>query len=90
MIKKVFTYVFIIGAFVLLIGIILEAGNKIVRTEKIELAGKTDNPTFTDKAKPVVINSGESVFRQLTNNIKYPISILMLQVIIILFASKLF
>ncbi|MCK9411480.1 MAG: cation:proton antiporter [Prolixibacteraceae bacterium] len=90
MIKKVATYIIIIGAFVLLIGFILEAGNKIVRTNKIELVRKTDNSTFTDKAKPVVINSDESVFRQLTNNIKYPISILMLQVIIILFASKLF
>ena len=90
MIKKVDTYIVIIGAFVLLIGVILEAGNKLIRTDKIELSRKTDNSTFTDKAKPVVINSNESVFRQLTNNIKYPISILMLQVIIILFASKLF
>ncbi len=90
MIKKVATYIIIIGAFVLLIGVILEAGNKLIRRDKIELSRKTDISTFTDKAKPVVINSNESVFRQLTNNIKYPISILMLQVIIILFASKFF
>ncbi|MCK9639650.1 MAG: cation:proton antiporter [Prolixibacteraceae bacterium] len=90
MIKKVATYIIIIGAFVSLIGVILEAGNKLIRTDKIELSRKTDISTFTDKAKPVVINSNESVFRQLSNNIKYPISILMLQAIIILFASKLF
>jgi len=90
MLKKILTYVIIIGVFVSLIWGIIEKGNKIVRTDKIELVQKADNTTFPDKAKPVVINSAESVFRQLINNIKYPLSILLLQVIIILVASKLF
>jgi Kef-type K+ transport system membrane component KefB len=90
MVKKIITYILIIGVFVSLIWVILEKGNKIVRANKIELVQKINNTTFSDKAKPVVINSQESVFHQLTNNIKYPLSILFLQVIIILLTSKVF
>jgi Kef-type K+ transport system membrane component KefB len=90
MVKKIITYVIIIGVFVSLIWVILDKGNKIIRTDKIELAQNINNTTFSDKAKPVVINSQESVFQQLINNIKYPLSILLLQVIIILFTSKVF
>jgi len=90
MIKKILTYIIIIGVFVSLIWIVLEKGNKIVRINKIELTQNINNTIFSDKVKPVVINSQESVFRQFTSNIKYPLSILLLQVIIILFTSKLF
>ena len=90
MIKKFLTYIIIIGVFVSLIWIVLEKGNKIVRINKIELTQNINNTIFSDKVKPVVINSQESVFRQFTSNIKYPLSILLLQVIIILFTSKLF
>jgi Kef-type K+ transport system membrane component KefB len=90
MVKNIIIYIIIVGVFFALILVILEKGSKIVRTDKIELSKNINDPTFTDKAKPVVINSDESVFRQLTNNLKYPLSILLLQVIVILFTSKAF
>jgi len=89
MIKKIATYIIIIGTFISLIWIIIEKGNNIVRTDKTELAQNL-NSTFSDKTKPVVIDSDESVFKQLTNNVRYPISILFLQVLIILVTSKVF
>ena len=48
------------------------------------------NVTLGDNAKPVVIDSTENVINQFLTNIKYPLSILLLQVIIILFTSRIF
>lgn len=91
MIKKLLTYLTIIGVFVSLIWVIIDKGNQIVRTEKVELKENISNTsTFVDNAKPVVINSQENILQQLSSNIKYPLSILLLQVIIILLLSRVF
>ncbi|MBI5541939.1 MAG: cation:proton antiporter [Bacteroidia bacterium] len=91
MIKKLLTYLTIIGVFVSLIWVIIDKGNQIVRTEKVELKENITNTiTFADKAKPVVIDSQENIFHQLMSNIKYPLSILLLQVIVILLFSRVF
>ena len=91
MIKKLLTYLTIIGVFVSLIWVIIDKGNQIVSTEKVEHKENISNTsTFVDNAKPVVIDSQENILQQLSSNIKYPLSILLLQVIIILLLSRVF
>ena len=88
--KNIIIYLSIIGVFVFLIWIIVEKGNGIVRYNKTEISQNTGNAIYTDKAKPVIIDSNKNIFHQLTNNIKYPLSILLLQIIIILFLARIF
>ncbi|NOU19307.1 MAG: cation/H(+) antiporter [Bacteroidales bacterium] len=90
MTKNIFTYLTIIGVFVSLIWVIIDKGNQIVRTENSVLIQNIDNNALPNKAKLVVVDSQESILQQLSNNIKYPISILLLQVIVILITSKIF
>ncbi|MDP4266913.1 MAG: cation:proton antiporter [Bacteroidota bacterium] len=87
--KKILTYIILISTFVYLIWLVIDNGNHIVRHEK-GIATINSSLTLTDKAKPVIINSEENIFQQFISNIKYPVSILLLQVIIILFVSRVF
>jgi Kef-type K+ transport system membrane component KefB len=86
--KKVLTYVLLIGVFTSMTWYVIEKGNLLVRN-KVEVSNDK-NITNQDKAKPVIIDSKENVLAQFINNIKYPLSILLLQVIIILFTSRIF
>ena len=81
--KNIIIYFLLIGVFGTLTFFVIEKGNHIVRqTQEI----KSDKSIiFEDKAKPVIIDSPQNVLDQFINNIKYPLSILLLQVIIILF-----
>jgi Kef-type K+ transport system membrane component KefB len=86
--KKILTYILLIGAFASLTWFVIEKGNLIVRqTPGISIG---QSITLEDKAKPVVINSKANLVNQFLNNIKYPLSILLLQIIIILFTSRIF
>jgi Kef-type K+ transport system membrane component KefB len=86
--KKIFTYFLLIGVFATLTWYVLEKGSLIVRqTQQIS---NNQRIIFEDKAKPVVIDSQTNIYTQFLNNIKYPLSILLLQVIVILFTSRLF
>jgi Kef-type K+ transport system membrane component KefB len=86
--KKILTYIVLIGIFTSLTWYVIDKGNLIVR-QTIEISSG-QKVTLEDKAKPVVIDSSTKVANQLLNNIKYPLSILLLQVIIILFTSRVF
>ena len=86
--KKILTYIVLIGIFASLTWYVIDKGNLIVR-QTIEISSG-QKVTLEDKAKPVVIDSSTKVANQLLNNIKYPLSILLLQVIIILFTSRVF
>jgi len=86
--KKVLTYILLIGVFASMTWYVIEKGNLLVRN-KVEVSSDK-NITNQDKAKPVIIDSKENVLAQFINNIKYPLSILLLQVIIILFTSRIF
>jgi Kef-type K+ transport system membrane component KefB len=87
--KKILTYTILVGVFASLTWYVIEKGNHIVRQTQVIAIGQ-NSATLEDKAKPVVIDSNATVVDQLLNNVKYPLSILLLQVIIILFASRLF
>jgi Kef-type K+ transport system membrane component KefB len=87
--KKLLTYIILIGAFASLTWFVINRGNQIVRPET-KIVVTNDSYIFNDKAKPVVIDSRENVFQQLFTNVKYPLSILLLQVVIILLTSRIF
>lgn len=90
MAKKILTYLIIIGVFVSLISVIIQKGNLIVRTGNAQISQSSVTQAYSDNAKPVVIDSHQNIFQQLINNIKYPLSILLLQLIIILLLARLF
>jgi Kef-type K+ transport system membrane component KefB len=86
--KKFLTYVLIVGVFVSLSWYVIEQGNHIVRQNQVI---STDQSVIHDDlAKPVVLDFKTNLIDQFLTNIKYPLSILLLQVIIILFTSRLF
>jgi Kef-type K+ transport system membrane component KefB len=86
--KKILTYILLIGVFATLTWYVIEQGNMIIRPVQ-EVTGDSGT-VYTDKAKPVVIDSGANIADQFLDNIKYPLSILLLQVLIILFTSRIF
>jgi Kef-type K+ transport system membrane component KefB len=86
--KKVITYIFLIGVFASLTYYVIEKGSLIVRQTQGVSGGQVI--TLEDKTKPVVIDTRAKVLNQFLNNTRYPLSILLLQVIIILFTSRIF
>jgi len=90
MLKKIFIYLIIIGLFVSLIWLVIQNGKKIERTNKSTETHQIDNSIYSDKSKPVDFKAEEDIFHQFISNIKYPLSILLLQVIVILIISKIF
>jgi len=87
--KKLLTYFILIGAFASLTWFVIDRGNQIIRPATKTVVSN-DSYIFNDKTKPVVIDSKENIFLQFFTNVKYPLSILLLQVIIILFTSRIF
>ncbi|MFZ4522720.1 MAG: cation:proton antiporter [Bacteroidales bacterium] len=86
--KKVLTYLLLIGVFASLTWYVLERGNLLVhQTQQISDSRQIK---FEGNAKPVIIDSQKNIYTQFLTNIKYPLSILLLQVIVILFTSRLF
>ena len=86
--RKILTYLLLIGVFSALTWLVIAKGNEIVR-----ISNEIYNDpgfSFENKAKPVVIDSQENVYHQFLNNLQYPLSILLLQIIIILVISRLF
>jgi len=88
--KHILTYLTIIGVFAFLMWLIIDLGNSLVPNNIADTVSTLTNSQFIDKAKPVVIDSDQNIFHQLITNIKYPLSILLLQVIVILAMSRLF
>jgi Kef-type K+ transport system membrane component KefB len=76
------------GVFASLTWYIIEKGNHIVRQTQGISSGQ--NITLENKVKPVVIDAEANMANQFLNNIKSPLSILLLQVIIILLTSRIF
>ena len=86
--KKVLTYALLVGFFSALTLYVCEKGNLMFTHSAEIVAGQ--NVSLGSNAKPVVIDGNANVVNQFFTNIKYPLSILLLQVIIILFASRIF
>jgi Kef-type K+ transport system membrane component KefB len=82
--KKNFSYLLIISIFALLIWGILEKGKDLVAERKNILVEQ-----ITPVKQPVSA-SAESFWTPITHNIKHPISLLLLQIIIILAVARIF
>jgi Kef-type K+ transport system membrane component KefB len=86
--KKILTYLLLIGSFVSLTWFVVDRGNQMTRPA--QGAANVHGISAESDTKPVVIDPNENIFDQFLSNIKYPLSILLLQVLIILFTSRLF
>ncbi len=82
--KNFFLYFSIISVFGLLIWVIIEKGKTLV-PEKVTSIVETTS--FQTVAVPI---SNEGFWNQMTDNIHHPLSLLLLQIIIILIAARLF
>ncbi|MFL5753025.1 MAG: hypothetical protein ACJ76F_06435 [Bacteroidia bacterium] len=85
--KSILFYIFTIGVFAALIWLILENGKQL-DLPKESKAVITEN--MVSSSKPVTVNSGETVFTQFLHNIQHPLSLLLLQIIVILAISRIF
>ena len=88
--KNILTYLTLIGIFVALIWYVIIQGTKFETSSKIDINKNINESVLLENTKPVVIDSQEDIFHQFINNIKYPLSIFLLQVLMILITSKLF
>lgn len=87
---KFLTYLVIVGIFVSLTWMVVEKGNKTYTHATTEISINNGNNGFPDKAKPVNISSTENILHQFLSNLKVPLSILLLQIIVILIFSRIF
>ncbi len=69
---------------------VIEKGQQLKPAKSIANQGVSLNNKYIDKSVPFKINSNESVADQFLHNIKNPLSLLLLQVIMILLVSRLF
>ncbi|MCE1197527.1 MAG: cation:proton antiporter [Marinilabiliales bacterium] len=86
--KKILIYLVLIGIFATLTGYVIERGEQLATESRQQKSELGVHPEVN--AKPVVIDSNINLAHQFLTNIQYPLSILLLQVIIILLASSLF
>ncbi|HQQ94665.1 MAG TPA: cation:proton antiporter [Bacteroidia bacterium] len=87
--KKALSYILLIALFTALTWLVIHFGEQIPGKPAAHLDTGT-TLGFADKARPVLINSPQNLLEQFLGNIKYPISILLLQVIVILLLSRFF
>lgn len=89
--RSFFTYLIIIGGFLALMWYILEKGKSLpVTSAKEKVQVELVEAESAAKVKPLVIDSKESVWDQFLHNIKHPLSLLLLQIIVILVVARLF
>ncbi len=86
--KKIITYILLIGVFASLTLYVIEKGSTIVRPNQENSSGQNIAPQ--ENAYQAVFDFKAKMVNQLLNNSKNPLSILLFQVIIILFTSRLF
>ncbi len=84
--KNILLYVIIISIFMLLIWIITEKGKTLTPEKKYSKTELIDS----GKNNSSSTNSNDGFWSQMTHNIKHPLSLLLLQIIIILFTSRIF
>jgi len=89
--KSLLFYPLVIGVFALLIWFVIEKGKNLTLNNDKKNTTELVAPT-SSTAKPAtfISNSNESVGQQFLNNIKSPLSLLLLQIIVILIVSRFF
>jgi len=87
--RSLILYALVIGFFTFFIWLVIDAG-KNLRPQSIQNSTEQVLNKTSPKTQPVKIISDESVWQQLFHNIKNPLGLLLLQILTILFVSKLF
>jgi Kef-type K+ transport system membrane component KefB len=90
MLKKIAIYLIILSGFITLILFVIHQGNQIQRLNNSVPKNEVSSSIYSDKSKPVDLKADVDFFHQFVSNIKYPLSILLLQVIVILLIAKIF
>ena len=88
--KSLIWYIVIIGMFASLSWFVIDKGAVLSPKNKTSINTTTPDVKMLDKTKPVVISKKTSVLTQFINNIKSPLSLLLLQIIVVLIASRVF
>jgi Kef-type K+ transport system membrane component KefB len=89
--KSFFFYPIIIGGFALLIWFVIDKGNLLtLKADKKIATELVASPQSAAKSSALVIDSKETVWQQFLHNIKSPLSLLLLQIIVILVVCRLF
>lgn len=84
--RSLVLYIFFIGICGFLIWLVIHSGQDLIpNNDHVDAVNK-----LAGKTKPVVFSSEETLWEQFSHNIKSPLGILLLQIITILFVSKLF
>src|SRR5688572_2896087 len=89
--KSVLFYPLIIGIFTVLIWFVIEKGSLLKTNEdKTNSSELVVTSLSSAKSNAIVIDSNESVWQQFLHNIKSPLGLLLLQIIVILVISRVF
>ena len=89
--KKIITYILINGIFIFLMWFVIQKGIQIEGLSKHSSIHEITNTSLlSENTKPVVIDNQENILQQFKNNIKYPLSIFLIQVLLILGISRIF
>ena len=87
--KSLLLYVLIVGVFTFLIWLMINQG-KDMKPHADHTTTQVEQINGTQKSNPVDFSSKESVWSQFRHNIQNPLSLLLLQIIIILAVSRIF
>ena len=88
--RSLILYPVLIGFFAFLIWLVIDSGKNLKPKSVQIITTEQTLSSTTEKPKPFVITSTESVWQQYLHNINGPLGLLLLQIITILFVSKLF
>jgi Kef-type K+ transport system membrane component KefB len=88
--KSLFLYTILIGIFAVLIWFVIDAGKTLTPKSNQLIPTEQTTAKIQEKSKPLNFSAEESVWKQFHNNIKSPLGLLLLQIVTILFVSKLF
>src|SRR5579863_3519685 len=88
--RSLMLYALLMVFFAVLIWIVIDSGENLKPTSIQIITPEHTLGRTAELPKPVVITSTESVWQQYVHNIKSPLGLLLLQIITILFVSKLF
>ncbi len=89
--KSFLFYPLTIGVFALLIWFVIDKGkNLTIKSDKKNTTELVASSQSLPKSTALIVNSNESVWQQFLHNIQSPLSLLLLQIIVILVVSRFF
>src|SRR5688572_2695741 len=88
--RSIILYTIFIGFFACFIWWVIDSGKNLKPQSEQLISSEQVLNNAVEKSRPVIINSDDSIWEQFYQNIKSPLGILLLQIVIILVVSKLF